>query len=195
METVVVGIGDGRISDRPDTVLVTYALGSCIAVAAWDPVRKVGGLLHFLLPEAAPDERTPEKACRYGDTGTPWLFRSLYAQGAVKSRLVVTLAGGANVVDDAGIFNIGKRNITLVRRVLWKAGVAVHAEAVGGAISRTVGLEVSTGRFWVREPGAAAKDLVAPREGEKPAGQQGLCFVAKPRVLPPSGLVLEWERK
>ena len=160
METVVIDVGDGRISSRPDDLLVTYALGSCVAVAAWDPVARIGGLLHFLLPEAGSDGQSQASPCRYGDTGTAWLFRSLLAQGAQRNRLVVSLAGGASVVNDGGLFNIGKRNVTLARRVLWKAGLPVRAEEVGGTISRTVGLEVGTGRFWVREPGQKPRDLV-----------------------------------
>ena len=161
METVVIGVGEGRISNRSDEALVTYALGSCVAVAAWDPVVRVGGLVHFLLPEAGSDPQSQANPCRYGDTGTPWLFRGLMAQGAQKGRLMVSLAGGASVVNDGGLFNIGKRNVTLVRRLLWKAGVAVRSEEVGGTVSRTVGLEVATGRFWVREPGQKPRDLVA----------------------------------
>lgn len=166
METVVVGVGDGRLSNRPEDMLVTYALGSCIAVAAWDPVVKVGGLLHFLLPEASGDAQAESQPCRYGDTGTPWLFRGLMAQGAMKNRMHVALAGGASVVNDAGLFNIGKRNLTQVRKILWKAGVPVKVEEVGGAVSRTVGLEIGTGRFWVREPGQAPRYLM---NGAEPA--------------------------
>lgn len=57
MKTVVVGVGDCRVTDEP-VELVTYALGSCIAVVVWDPVAKVGGLLHFMLPDSSVDRDT-----------------------------------------------------------------------------------------------------------------------------------------
>jgi chemotaxis protein CheD len=159
LENLVVGVGDGKVSRDVNHVLVTYALGSCIALAVWDPVTKVGGMLHFLLPEAGPDPVAAQNPCRYGDTGTPWLFRAVSDHGGHRPRLHVFLAGGASVVNDGGLFNIGKRNYTAIRRLLWKAGVPVHAEAVGGSVSRTVGLELATGRFWIREPGVPPRDL------------------------------------
>jgi len=147
------------VSGNPDHVLVTYALGSCIAMAVWDPRTRVGGMLHFLLPEALNEETAAQNPCRYGDTGAPWLLRTVQEQGAARQRLMVYVAGGASVVDDGGVFNIGKRNYTALRKILWKYGVPVHAEEVGGSVSRTVGLELSTGRFWIREPGAPPRQL------------------------------------
>jgi chemotaxis protein CheD len=161
LENVVVGVGDGKATGQAGHVLVTYALGSCIALAVWDPLAKVGGLLHFLLPEAGADPAAAQNPCRYGDTGTPWLLRTVSQLGAHKARLVVYIAGGASVLNDGGLFNIGKRNYAALRRLLWKAGVPVHAEEVGGSVSRTVGLDVSTGRFWIREPGASPREIVA----------------------------------
>jgi chemotaxis protein CheD len=141
-------------------VLVTYALGSCIAVAIHDPVAGVGGLLHYMLPESA---ISPAKAggnpYMFADTGIPLLFRRAYEYGAEKRRLVVRVAGGAQVMDSEGIFNIGKRNYLALRKVLWKAGVLVQAEDVGGNVPRTVRLEVGSGRFWLRGAGSAEWEL------------------------------------
>lgn len=152
--------------------IVTFALGSCIAVVIWDPAARVGGLLHFMLPDSSVDRETQGRAnpCRYADTGTPLLFRQAYEIGADKRRLRVRLAGGANMADDRGVFNIGKRNHAAVRKILWKAGVLVHGEDVGGAVSRTVRLDVATGRCTVSEPSGVVKELragapVAPTAG------------------------------
>ena len=161
---VVVGVGDCKISADPRSELVTYALGSCIAVSIWDPVSKVGGLLHFMLPDSAVDRASGgrDNPYRYADTGTPMLFRGAYQQGAEKRRLVVRLAGGAAVVDSGGVFNIGKRNYAALRKILWKAGVMVHCEDVGGSNSRTVRLEVGSGKFFVRGPRESERELQAP---------------------------------
>ena len=163
MSQVVVGIADYRVSTDREAVIVTHALGSCIAVAIHDPVTKVGGMLHLMLPESSID---PDKAQRnpsmFADTGVPLLFRTAYTQGAEKRRLTVYLAGGAQVMDDNGVFNIGKRNYLAVRKILWKAGVLVHAEAVGGTTSRTVRLEVASGAFLLRDGGQPEQTL-APK--------------------------------
>jgi chemotaxis protein CheD len=174
---VVVGIGDCKVTDEP-VEMVTYALGSCIAVVIWDPVARVGGLLHFMLPESAVDRDTQGRAnpYRYADTGTPLLFRAAYEKGAEKRRLVVRLAGGANVVDAGGVFNIGRRNYAAVRKILWKAGVLVHGEDVGGAVSRTVRLEVATGRCTVSTPAGGTRELKAPAAPVRQGGAE--CQVA-----------------
>lgn len=153
MTTHVIGVADAHVSRDPDLVLVTYALGSCIAVAIHDPVAGVGGLLHFMLPESSLDLAKAERQpCMFADTGIPLLFRSAYALGAEKQRLIVRLVGAAQVLNDAGLFNIGKRNYLAARNILRNAGVLVHAEAIGGVASRTVRLEVASGRLWLHGP-------------------------------------------
>lgn len=160
MANVVVGVADCQISKSRDQVLVTYALGSCIAVAIHDPVAGVGGLLHYMLPESAiSPAKAGENPYMFADTGIPLLFRRAYEYGAEKRRLVVRVAGGAQVMDSEGIFNIGKRNYLALRKVLWKAGVLVQAEDVGGNVPRTVRLEVGSGRFWLRGAGSAEWEL------------------------------------
>jgi chemotaxis protein CheD len=162
MNTVIIGVADCRLSTDPDSVLVTYALGSCIALVIYDPLTRVGGLLHFMLPESGIDH---EKAARnpymFADTGIPLLFRRSYELGADKRRLVVRAAGGAQVMDAQEVFNIGKRNCQALRKVLWRAGVMIHCEAIGGAASRTVRLEVETGRMWCRGAGEVEQELTA----------------------------------
>jgi chemotaxis protein CheD len=151
---VTVEISDFKISAEPEDVLVTYALGSCIAVMVHDPVRKAAGMIHYMLPLS---ETSPEKAkarpAMFADTGIPLLFQSLYALGAQKRDLVVKVAGGGALYDDNGLFSIGKRNYTMMRKMFWKAGVIVSSEDVGGAKSRTARLHVGSGRCTVTSQG------------------------------------------
>jgi len=161
MSNVIVGVGDCRLSNDPLSVLVTYALGSCIAVVIHDPVAAVGGLLHFMLPEAGPDrEKAEHNPYKFADTGIPLLFRSAYQFGAEKRRLVVRVAGGAEVMDKNGFFQIGKRNHLAMRKILRKAGVLVQKEEVGGTVPRTVRLEVGSGRMWLREAAGAEREML-----------------------------------
>jgi chemotaxis protein CheD len=169
MTQIVVGVADCHISDNPDGVLATFALGSCIAVAVHDPVAGVGGLLHFMLPESAIDRAKAEtNPYMFADTGIPLLFRASLERGADRKRLVVHLAGGAQMVDDGGVFNIGKRNYLAAKKLLWKHGIMIQGEAVGGCSSRTVRLEVASGRFWMREGAISERELSA-----RPAAAKG----------------------
>jgi chemotaxis protein CheD len=164
MKNQVVGIGDCKVSDDPKIELVTYALGSCVGVMIHDPIAKVGGLLHFMLPESGIDrERAQQNPFKFADTGIPLLFQSAYAKGAEKSRLVVSVAGGAQMMDEAGVFNIGKRNCLAMRKIFWKAGVLVHAEHLGGMNSRTVRLEVSTGKVSLSVAGEKEQSALSQK--------------------------------
>ena len=118
-----------------------------------------------MLPESSIDPvKAGERPYMFADTGIPLLFRRAYQQGADKRRLTVRVAGGAQVMDPQGVFNIGKRNYLALRKILWKAGVLLQAEDVGGTSSRTVSLEVGTGRFWLREPGSDERELSSPAQ-------------------------------
>ena len=152
LKPLAVGIGDCLVSKDPHGVLVTYALGSCIAILIHDPVAGVGGLLHYMLPESGIDPaKAQQRPFMYADTGIPLLFQTAYKLGAEKKRLYVAAVGGAQVMDPHGTFNIGKRNHLAMRKIFWKAGVMVRAEEVGGTNSRTVRLEIATGRILLRE--------------------------------------------
>lgn len=162
MSVVVVGMADMRVSADPDASLATYALGSCIGLAIHDPVARVAGLLHFMLPDSGLDrEKARLQPFMFADTGIAALVRSAVEAGAVKRRLVVRAAGGAQVMDPNGVFNIGKWNSLAMRKILWKEGLLLAAEEVGGSESRSVRLEVGSGKFWVRPAGAGEREITA----------------------------------
>ncbi len=151
---IIVGISDMRIGTKPDDVLITYSLGSCIGVALWDPQAKVGGLLHYMLPDSGIDkEKAAAKPYMFADTGVPRLFKEMYAHGAEKSRLKVYVVGGSQVMDESGMFNIGKRNHLIIRKMFWKNKVTVTKEDVGGSVNRTISLNVGTGEVILKVSG------------------------------------------
>ena len=154
MITLTVDISDIKVSADPDGLIVTYALGSCIAVMVYDPVRVAAGMIHYMLPlsETAPDKAKARPAM-FADTGIPLLFQTMYALGCKKQNLVVKVAGGGALYDDKGLFSIGKRNYTILRKMFWKSGVMIAAEDVGGAKSRTARLYVGTGRCTISSQG------------------------------------------
>jgi chemotaxis protein CheD len=152
----VVGIGELQVTGDPDAMLVTYALGSCLCVIVHDPVVRVGGLLHAMLPRAeAHPEAAEARPGMYVDTGVPALFRACYELGARKERLQVRLAGAASVNgSDKDPFQIGKRNLLMARQLFWKNGVLVQAQDVGGSGWRTVHLDTGSGEVVVRSSNA-----------------------------------------
>ena len=151
---VTIDIADLQTSNDPDTILVTYALGSCIAVILYDPVKHVGGMIHYMLPSSrtSPD-KAKSKPAMFADTGIPMLFGKMYEMGSTKEDIIVKVAGGGALYDDKGMFNIGKRNYTILRKIFWKNNIIISAEDVGGRKSRTAKLRIATGEVTVRSQG------------------------------------------
>lgn len=151
-----IGIADLKISSNPEDVLITFALGSCLGITIYDPVLKVGGLLHAMLPQSSVDPKKAElNPFMFIDTGVPRLFRDCYKLGADKKRLIVKVAGGASFVNEnnSDHFEIGKRNILMLRKLLWKNNVLLKSSEVGGAVSRTMSLDIDTGEVRLRVNG------------------------------------------
>lgn len=151
---LVVGVADMAIGSTTDQQLITYALGSCIGLSAYDPMARVGGLLHFMLPQ--PSSKGGQKDLKefmYATTGIPRMIRRLVERGAVQNRLILSAAGGAEILEGAAKMAIGKRNRTMMRKVLWKMNLQLAAEDTGGQIARTMSLDLNTGEVEVRSKG------------------------------------------
>jgi chemotaxis protein CheD len=146
-------VGDMK-TGRDGDMLVTHALGSCLGLMVFDPLAKVGGLLHAMLPLSGIN---PEKAlanpAMFVDTGVPLLFKTLFDQGAAKARLVVKAAGCGAPMGRNEIFKIGERNYPVLKKLLWKNGILLEAEDVGGPASRTIHFEVASGRVLLSSNG------------------------------------------
>ena len=154
MNTVVIGIAEMGISDQADDVLVTYSLGSCLGLAIYDPELHVGGMIHCMLPLARVDEaKAKETPCMFVETGIPILMTELFRRGVQKARAIIYAAGCANVLDHQDLFKIGERNYTVLRKILWKNGMLIASEDVGGGVARTIRLEIGSGKFAIRSGG------------------------------------------
>jgi chemotaxis protein CheD len=157
---MIVGIADMQITQDPEATLVTYSLGSCIGVAIYDPVAGVGGLLHYMLPDSSIDpQKARENPSMFADTGIPLLFKEAYKLGAVKSRLQVKVAGGSQILDDSEYFNIGKLNQMALRTIFRKNNVLTQAEEVGGNANRTLGIDMASGKVWIRTSGDGVREI------------------------------------
>jgi chemotaxis protein CheD len=150
-KTLIVDIADMTVSKDPGALLITYSLGSCIGISIWDPVARVGGLLHYMLPEStiSPD-KAQSNPYMFADLGIPLLFKKAYTLGADKKRIIVKAAGAAQLMDQKGVFNIGKRNHLALRKILWRNNVIIEKEDVGGFEGRTMKMEVATGKVMIK---------------------------------------------
>ncbi|HTI97433.1 MAG TPA: chemotaxis protein CheD [Dongiaceae bacterium] len=153
-KSLVVGVADMIASNDPSAEIVTYSLGSCLGVTVYDPQVKVGGLLHLMLPDSAINaSKAMTSPYMFVDTGVPRLFQSVFQLGGDRRRLIVKVAGGAQLLDQQGVFNIGERNFRTFSELLAQRGYTVQARDVGGLSSRTLRLEMATGKVTIKCPG------------------------------------------
>ena len=149
-----------QVTNDPEATLITYSLGSCIGVAIYDPLARVGGLLHYMLPDSTLDpEKAKMRPWMFADTGIPLFFKEAYKLGAEKKRIKVKVAGGSQILDTSGFFNIGKRNYTALRKIFWTNEVLIQAEDVGGSVNRTVSMEISSGKVWIKTSGNGVNEI------------------------------------
>ena len=150
---LTVGIADMKIA-QGNSVLVTYALGSCIGLCFHDPRLKLGALLHIMLPINMETGRT--HPMKYADTGIRETLKQMEARGSSRSRITVKIAGGAKMFEIAGgsgLGNIGQRNIESVNAILKRENIRLLAPEVGGQVARTLFFDVNTGQGSVRSYG------------------------------------------
>ncbi|MBR1420832.1 MAG: chemotaxis protein CheD [Selenomonadaceae bacterium] len=157
---IKVGMADYKVGRSP-SILISYGLGSCIGVSLYDPVSKIGGLLHIMLPDSR-QARASDNPAKFADTGLPLMLNDVLAQGANKSRLVAKLAGGAQMFAFANatdIMKVGTRNVEAVKQVLRTMGIKLLAEDTGGNYGRTVQIDLSNGVYKVKTIDRGEKDI------------------------------------
>ena len=153
IQRVVVGVGDATSSNNPHVMLSTYALGSCVGVLAYDPVIRVGGILHMMLPDSAiAPTKAQTQPAMFANTGLPLFFGGLHGLKVDRLRLRILVAGGACVLGGADTFKIGERNVQATLVYLSRNGFAVAKTLVGGTINRTLHLAIGTGVVTLKTP-------------------------------------------
>ncbi len=139
---------------RREGVLITYALGSCIGISLYDPMIKLGALVHIMLPEAGKFDAS--NVFKFADSGIRETLRKLAVFGGMKARYQCKIAGGAKMFEmggAGGIGNIGDRNIQSVERVLREEQIKIIRKDVGLNYARTMLLNVEDGVVRVRTAG------------------------------------------
>ncbi|MDY6893336.1 MAG: chemotaxis protein CheD [Chloroflexota bacterium] len=159
-DTLVVGLGEMHVTRNSSAVLTCLGLGSCISVCAYDPVSKVGGMDHIVLPNS--EGRNGTSSSKYADTAIPMLIDELNKEGAKKNRLIIKLVGGAEMSLAPGItsaFKIGAKNIVSVKEAIARENLKIATEDIGGHHGRTVRLFMDSGKVIVTTAGADVKEL------------------------------------
>jgi len=151
-ETIAVGLGEVHVTNNPSAKLACFGLGSCIAFSVYDSKAKVGGMAHIVLPDS--NHTTPDKlSAKFADVAIPLLLQKMSEYGASKSRLVIKIAGGAQMFRLTGCndtMNIGERNLAMVHKILVQEGLHLAAADTGGNGGRTMWLAVGSGKVTVR---------------------------------------------
>ncbi|MDE1171531.1 MAG: chemotaxis protein CheD [Verrucomicrobium sp.] len=149
----VVGVADLKLVSTPGSILSTYALGSCIAVTLFDPYRKIGGLLHAMLPDSKLHRSGVTNRSMFVDTGLTDLVAQLTRTGGAPEVLECKVFGGARVMGADQFFRIGDRNVEAFRALSQKMGLRVKVWETGGQVNRTIKLYLETGHVLVKTPG------------------------------------------
>ena len=163
--TIVVGLGELKVSRDPSVVLTCMGLGSSIAVCAYDRVSKVGGMAHVMLPSSGGKHGTG--SAKFADIAIPLLLQEMAKQGGGRSRLIVKLVGGAQLSLAPGLINSFKtaeRNVAEVEAALARERIPIAAADTGGNMGRTVRMSLDTGKVLVKSGGGEAKELLKPFE-------------------------------
>jgi len=153
-----VTIGGLVVSDDANDVLVAYGIGSCVAICLYDPLVRVGGMLHALTPTSPNGNLRSEKSPRFVDEGVLLLLEELGKRRVKPSRAMAYLCGGAQVLTmptTNGTRTIGERNVQAAEAALRAAGLSIRGQLVGGTVGRTVKLYIATGDVTVRSLGHA----------------------------------------
>ena len=159
-QVIRVGMADLNVCKSPDTI-ITLGLGSCIGLTFYDPVSKIGGMVHYMLPDST-QMRNNSNIAKFADTGIDELFKQVLRAGANRTRLVAKIAGGAKMFSVSGssnVSNIGERNALAAKAKLRQLRIRLIAEDTGLNYGRTVELHCETGDFYIKAIGKPLKKI------------------------------------
>lgn len=146
-----IGMADLNVCKAPD-IITTLGLGSCIGLTLYDPVTKIGGMVHYMLPDSTTILDNSNIA-KFADTGIPELLQRVLKAGANRNSLEAKIAGGAKMFAvswSSNIGNIGERNTIAAKEILKKLNIKLVAEDTGLNFGRTVELHCDTGEFYIK---------------------------------------------
>lgn len=157
---IKVGMADLKIARAP-FILTTLGLGSCVGIALYDSKAKVGGLAHIMLPDST-QIKVNNNVAKFADTAIVKLIECMQSEGALASRMVAKIAGGAHMFEFTNVdenMRIGTRNVVAVKRMLELNSIPIIAEDTGANYGRTIELDTTTGILLVKTIGHGIKEI------------------------------------
>lgn len=157
-EKIKVGMADLNVCVSPG-ILTTLGLGSCVGIVLYDPIKKVGGLAHIMLPDSTQIKNNSNLA-KFADTGIKKLIDDMTKLGANKNRLVAKLAGGAQMFSfksSNDLMRIGDRNVEASIKMLQSLGIKILSKDTGKNYGRTIEFYTETGDLRIKTIGKEIK--------------------------------------
>lgn len=143
-------VNQGQVSVTTEgNVVYSTILGSCIAACVRDPLAKVGGMNHFLLPVSTndvPRSDATSMELRYGNYSMEVLINEVLKRGGRRERMEIKLFGGGNVMARVSSMNIGHRNADFIEEFVRLEGLNLISSDVRGVHARRVQYFPITGR-------------------------------------------------
>ncbi|MDE7422844.1 MAG: chemotaxis protein CheD [Lachnospiraceae bacterium] len=155
---IKVGMADLNICSSPDAI-TTLGLGSCVGIILYDPILKIAGLAHIMLPDST-QIRSNENVAKFADTGIETLLKQLIQKGAQRSRMIAKIAGGAQMFAfsaENAMLSIGKKNVIATKKKLSELGIRIIAEDTGDSYGRTIEFYPETGQLLIKAVGKEPK--------------------------------------
>ncbi len=157
----LVKIADMKVGKAPE-VIASYGIGSCVVIGLYDPIKKIGGLLHFVLPEYRRRGNSPKNPLRYGNLSVKLFIEKLEEAGGDRRRMVAKIAGGALMFPEL-VKNpenaIGKRNVEIAKRELKEANIRIVGEDTGDEYGRSIEFFLQSGKMRIRSYKGVEREL------------------------------------
>lgn len=157
---VKVGMADLKVAIE-DCILKTTGLGSCVGVTLFDPLKKIAGMAHVMLPTSDIAREGQFNSAKYADTAIPEMIEKMKKVGAVVQRMEAKLAGGSQMFAFSGndTMRIGPRNVESCKEILKQFSIPIIAEDTGGNYGRTIELHSTSGVLTIRSVKQGVKDI------------------------------------
>lgn len=159
-EIIKIGMAELQAIASPN-IITTLGLGSCVGIALYDQISKIGGMAHIMLPYAM-EIRDNINEAKFADTGISMLIEEIKKLGGNQARLVAKIAGGAQmftISQTNDIMRVGFRNVNATKEVLQKMKIPILAEDTGGNMGRTIEFYAETGKLLVKTIGLGIKEI------------------------------------
>ena len=159
-EMIKVGMADLNICVSPNAI-TTLGLGSCVGIILYDPIRKIAGMVHIMLPDSTKIINNENKA-KFADTGIDLLIRRMLDIGADRRVLIAKIAGGAQMFafsNNSDMMRIGERNVEATKLKLAQLGIGIRAEDTGANYGRTIEFYPENGQLLIKSVGKERKIL------------------------------------